>query len=185
MRLPVVADDFSSPPNRMIFNRVSGLSNRGLPAVTDALRRNKELEKVGGAHRITEISLLAHDEENLKYALDQLLEHSRARQVAKIGERLHKGEIGLVEALKQLEKLNQSRQQEKSWTDALNAAVRRANYTILNWFRAKNFSEIGFARAISDLFLHFGTLARLGLPWRSHKRFQQAGNLATGMRSHP
>jgi putative DNA primase/helicase len=121
--LPVCADDFASPPNRMIFNRISGLSNRGLLAVTAELRRKKELEKVGGAHRITEISLLAHDEENLKYALNQVLEYSRTRQAAKIGERLHKGEIGLVETLKQLEKLNQYRQQEKSWTNALDESV--------------------------------------------------------------
>ena len=36
--LPVCADDFASTPNRTIFNRVSGLTNRGLLAVTDALR---------------------------------------------------------------------------------------------------------------------------------------------------
>jgi len=121
--LPVVADDFSSQPNRMIFNRVSGLANRGLIAVTDALRRNKELERVGGAGRITDIATLPHDEENLKYALDQVLEHSRSRQAAKIGQQMHKGEIGLVEALKQLEKLNQYRQQEKSWANALDESV--------------------------------------------------------------
>ena len=88
--LPVCADDFSSPPNRMIFNRISGLANRGLLAVTDALRRNGELERVGGAGRITEIATLPHDEENLKYALDQVLEHSGERQAAKIGQQLHK-----------------------------------------------------------------------------------------------
>jgi replicative DNA helicase len=100
----VGAADFSSPPNRMIFNRVSGLTNRGLLAVIDALRRAGELERVGGAGGITEIATLPHDEENLKYALDQVLEHSRARKAGKIGQQMHKGEIGLVEALKQLAK---------------------------------------------------------------------------------
>ena len=89
--LQVCADDFASPPNRMIFNRVSGLSDRNLIAITTELRRNGELETVGGAYRITEIATMPHDEQNLKYALDQVLEHSRARQAAKIGERMHRG----------------------------------------------------------------------------------------------
>jgi replicative DNA helicase len=88
--LPVCADDFASPPNRMIFNRISGLSNRGLLAVTDELRANGELDRVGGAGRITGIATLPHDEENLKYALDQVLEHSQARQTAKIGEQMQR-----------------------------------------------------------------------------------------------
>ncbi len=107
--LPVTADDFSSPPNRMIFNRVSGLTNRSLIAVTDALRRNGELERIGGAGRITEIATLPHDEENLKYALDQALEHSRARQGAKIGEQLHKGEITPEQAQEKLAMLIQTK----------------------------------------------------------------------------
>jgi AAA domain/DnaB-like helicase N terminal domain len=100
--LPVCADDFSSPPNRTIFERVSGLANRGLLAVTDALRFAGELDKVGGAGRITEIATLPHDEQNLKYALDQVLEHSGARQAAKIGEQLHKGEITPEQAQEKL-----------------------------------------------------------------------------------
>ena len=104
--LPVTADHFGSSPNRMIFNCVSGLNDRCLIAVTDALRLNGELDKVGGASRITEIATLPHDPQNLKYALDQVLEHSKARQLAKIGERMHKGEIGHGEALEQLESLN-------------------------------------------------------------------------------
>jgi hypothetical protein len=100
--LPVAADDFSSPPNRMIFNRVSNLSNRGLLAVTDALRCKKELEKVGGAHRITEIFLMPHDAQNLEFALANVLEHSRARQAAKIGEQMHKRELTPEQAQEQL-----------------------------------------------------------------------------------
>ena len=104
--LRVCADDFASPPNRMIFNRISGLSDRGLIAVTAELRANGELEKVGGADPITDIATMPHDEQNLKYALDQVLEHSQARQAAKIVERMHKREIDLGEGLKQLESLN-------------------------------------------------------------------------------
>ena len=100
--LPVCADDFSSPPNRTIFNCVSGLIDRCFIAVTDALRRNGELDKVGGASRITWIADLPHDEENLKYALDQVLERSRARQAAKIGQQLHKRELAPEQAHEKL-----------------------------------------------------------------------------------
>jgi hypothetical protein len=100
--LPVCADDFASPPNRMIFNRISGLTNRGLLAVTAELRANGELEKVGGAHRVTDISLLAHDEKTLEYALANVLEHSRARQAAKIGERMHRRELTPEQAQEKL-----------------------------------------------------------------------------------
>jgi P4 family phage/plasmid primase-like protien len=103
--LPVCADDFTSPPNRVIFNRISGLANRGLLAITDALRAAGELDKVGGAGRITEIATFPHDQDNLKYALDQMLEHSAARQAAKIGEQLHKGEITSDEAQEKLARL--------------------------------------------------------------------------------
>ena len=100
--LRVCADDFASPPNRMIFNCISGLSNRGLIAVTAALRANGELEKIGGAGRITEIATMPHDEQNLKYALDKVLEHSRARQTAKLGEQLHRGELTPEQAQEKL-----------------------------------------------------------------------------------
>jgi len=120
--LPVCAEDFSSPPNRIIFNCINGLSDRCFIAVTDALRRNDELDKIAGASRITWIADLPHDPENLKYALGQMLEHSAARQAAKIGEQLHKGAITLEQAQEQLAKLKR-REPEKSWPDALNAAV--------------------------------------------------------------
>jgi hypothetical protein len=103
--LPVCADDFASPPNRMIFNRISGMSNRGLLAVTAELRRTKELEKVGGAHRVTGIWELAHDEQTLEYALSNMLEHSRVRQAAKIGEQLNRGNITADEAAARLNSL--------------------------------------------------------------------------------
>ena len=107
--LPVTAEDFSSPPNRIIFNRISGLVNRNLLAVTDALRLSGELERVGGAGRITEIATMTHDEPILKYALDEVLEHSRARQAAKIGQQMHSGEITPEQAQEQLAALIKTR----------------------------------------------------------------------------
>jgi putative DNA primase/helicase len=184
--LPVAADDFSSQPNRTIFNRVSGLTNRGLLAVTDALRGNGELERVGGAGRITEIATLPHDEENLKYALDQVLEHSRARQAAQIGERMHKREIDLGEALKQLEKLNQYRQQEKSWTHALDESVvtssdlRDLELTprrklLADWFCEGDLGFIFAYRGVGKTWLALAiaqalsTSGKLG-DWQAHER---------------
>ena len=109
--LPVCADDFSSPPNRTIFERVIGLSDRCFIAVTDALRLNGELDNVGGAGRITWIADLPHDKDNLNYALDQVLEHSRQRQVAKIGQQLQSGGITPEQAR---EKLNEVLSQPKT-----------------------------------------------------------------------
>src|ERR1017187_8795199 len=107
--LPLSAEDFSSPPNRTIFNCLSGLTNRNLLAVTDALRRSGELDKGGGAHRITEISGLPHDPAILDYALGEVLDASRARQTAKIGLQLHQGDISPDEAEGRLSKLNNAR----------------------------------------------------------------------------
>jgi hypothetical protein len=106
--LPVSSDDFSSS-NKMIYHRIQSLTGRGLLAVTDALRRNGELEKVGGAGHITEIALLPHDDASVDYALGEMLDASRQRQAAKIGEQLHKGDITLAEALPRLSKLSERR----------------------------------------------------------------------------
>jgi len=107
--LPVTADDFSSPPNRTIYNRLVGLTNRSLLAVTDALRRNGELEEVGGPGRITEIVTLPHDPDNLEYALGEVLEHSRTRRAAKIGEQMHNGVITPEQAREKLDEILSAR----------------------------------------------------------------------------
>jgi hypothetical protein len=65
-----------------------------------------------------------------------------------------------------------AREIEVSWTDALNAAVVRSNELHdLELIARKKLLEIGFARAILDLFLHSAALARPGSPG-DHKRFQ-------------
>jgi hypothetical protein len=56
--LAVTADDFTGP-NQTIFKRIVHVKKRNLLiAVTNALRKHGELNRVGGAHRITEIALL-------------------------------------------------------------------------------------------------------------------------------
>lgn len=105
--LPVTTADFSSPPNRTIFKCINGLTNRSFLAVTDALRRHGELQNVGGAHRITEISGLPHDAANVKYALDCILEVSREHRAAEIGAQLHKGNLTLSQAQEQLSQLSE------------------------------------------------------------------------------
>jgi hypothetical protein len=108
--LPVSADDFS-PLNKIVFNRIRGLpkGKRNLLAVTAALRKHGELERVGGAGRITEISLLPHDDDSVEYALGEMLDASRQRQATKICDQLRKRDITLAEALPQLQKLNEAR----------------------------------------------------------------------------
>jgi hypothetical protein len=121
--LSVDADDLSSV-SRIIHNRIRRLKkHRNFVAVADALERHGELAKVGGRGRIAEISNLPHDPDSTAYALDVIRDASRERQAAKIGQQLGKGEIGFVEALERLEKLNQYRAEEKSWDTALVKSV--------------------------------------------------------------
>ena len=105
--LPVSADDFSSPTTRLIFNRLIRTKSRGLLAVTNALRKHGELERVGGAGRVTEIATLPHDDDSVAYALGEVLSASRARHAAKIGEQLHRGDITPEQAQEWLAKLKQ------------------------------------------------------------------------------
>ena len=105
--LPVSEDDFSFSVNRPILAAIQRLDkNRGLLAVCDELQRRGQLAAVGGRARLTIISDMPHDPVSVEYALGEVLEASRERQAAKIGEALHKGGIGLVEAEKQLAELN-------------------------------------------------------------------------------
>jgi hypothetical protein len=71
-------------------------------AVQDELQRRGQLEAVGGKARLTDIVTLQHDEQNLNYALDQVLEHSRARQAAAICEQMHKRELTPEQAQEKL-----------------------------------------------------------------------------------
>ena len=122
-QLPVAAEDFFSPPNRIIFKCITGLTNRSLLPVTEALCKNGELESVGGACRITEIYNMPHDRACLDYALNCMLEASRKRRAAEIGAKLHKGDITPEEAAELLLKLNQKRGAERNWSEALNESV--------------------------------------------------------------
>jgi hypothetical protein len=103
--LPVGADDFYLPPNRATFNRLITLKDRNLLAVTAELRKHGELEKAGGEYRITEIATLTRDADSLKYALEQVLEHSRARRFRQIGQQMHNGDISPEQARKRLDEI--------------------------------------------------------------------------------
>ena len=120
---PLTEDDFSSPPNRTIYRCLTSLTNRALLAVQDELQRRGELVAVGGPARLTEIFCLQHDAANLEYALSEVLEASRQRRTAAIGEQLHKGAITADQAQAQLAKVHQRRQAEQSWDDALDESV--------------------------------------------------------------
>jgi AAA domain-containing protein len=109
--LPVMAEDFASPPNRTIFECITGLKNRSLIAVCDALRRGRQLKNVGGAYRVTEIACLPHDADSLDYALDQVHEHSRRRRAAEIAKRLIEGKVTPTGAHRLLTKVIEQTQQ--------------------------------------------------------------------------
>jgi RecA-family ATPase len=125
--LPVSADDFSSPPNRMIFERMSGLSDRCPLAVQDALQRTGELDKVGGVPRITEIATMTHDEQVLNYSLEQVLERSRVRQRKEFAQQFLKDAITFDELTVGLSKLNQSSDGLPPMDDAAELVARTAD----------------------------------------------------------
>jgi replicative DNA helicase len=117
--LPVSEHDFASPTNGVILAAIQRLDkNRGLLAVCDELQRRGQLAAVGGRPRLTDISCLPHDPANLEYALSEILEASRQRQAAKIGELLHKGAITVDAARKALAKLHQRAKQSNRGTCA-------------------------------------------------------------------
>jgi putative DNA primase/helicase len=91
--LPIQERDFSSPPNRLIFNTLCSLKIRSSRALHDTLQRRGRLKEVGGITRLTEILLLPTDKANVEFALDQVLEASRERRSQEIGKKLQKGEI--------------------------------------------------------------------------------------------
>jgi len=106
--LPIAPEDFSSPPNRKLFECLTNLENRSLLALTDMLRANGQLEAVGGVGRITGISMLPHDPDSFEYALDCVREHSHQRRAAKIGDALRNGSITPEDAAAELNSFNSS-----------------------------------------------------------------------------
>jgi hypothetical protein len=114
--LPVSDEDFL-PPNRTIFRRIRSLDNRSLIAVTDALRKAGELERVGGAGRITEIALMPHDDASVEYALNEVLDASRQRKAANIGGELRRGNMSPERAQQELSSLNSFRTSGRNGKD--------------------------------------------------------------------
>jgi RecA-family ATPase len=105
--LSLDAEDFFSPPNRLIFAAIQHLGgNRGLLAVIDELKRRREFEAVGGRGRLNDIYDLPHDADNLAYAFDEVLSASRQRRERDIGKQLQVGVITSDEAQEQLQKLH-------------------------------------------------------------------------------
>ncbi len=106
-----VTPDILSPPHRKICSAIVSLpgSQRNLLAVQDALIARGELEEVGGAAGLTAIACETTSPEIAQYALGEVLDYSRKRRAAEIGERLQKGDISPDDAQEQLLKLNAPR----------------------------------------------------------------------------
>jgi hypothetical protein len=106
--LLVTVDDFSSV-HRPIFKAIKSQprKRRNFISITNVLRESGELEKVGGAARITEIGSMPHEAEIVQDQLERVLDYSRKRRAAEIGERLQRGEITPEQAQEWLAKLKQ------------------------------------------------------------------------------
>ena len=100
--LPLTEDDFASPPNRTIYRFLTSVKKRGLLAVQSELERHGQLVAVGGKARLTDISCLPHDPVSVEYALGEVQDASRQRQMAKIGEQMRKGELTPEQAQEKL-----------------------------------------------------------------------------------
>jgi hypothetical protein len=110
-----------------IFDLYDEREKINLVTVSNRLDEKRVLAECGGRAGITDIATATTSQEIAESALDYIIEAHRERMAAKIGERLHKGAIGLVQAIEELSKLNQRRESEKSWDDALNTAVVTSN----------------------------------------------------------
>jgi hypothetical protein len=104
---------FASPVHQEIFKAVLQLHYDGhavnFMAVEDYFRRRGKLKEIGKntlTNLVADNRVTAMDDSCFSYAFDCVMDSYRQREAAKIGEQLHKGEITLVEALEQLEKLH-------------------------------------------------------------------------------
>lgn len=108
--LPVTAEDFSSPTNRIIFNHLVSLNgNRNLISLTDALRESRQLDKVGGPGLIAELQCLPDDDGNVDYALSEVRDHSRERHARETAKAFLEGRITLDKAQDWFAQLNEQR----------------------------------------------------------------------------
>jgi hypothetical protein len=121
------AEIFSIPRHREIFNAIHDVHDErddvNLITVCARLNENKRLDACGGDAGISKLSVGITDLELAESALTYMLDNWRKREASRIGKRLLDGEIEVEDAQERLAKLVQRREVEKSWTDALNAAV--------------------------------------------------------------
>lgn len=98
--LDLEPDDFSFPPNRTIFEAISAVDVPELLSVQDELKRQRKLSEVGGAAGLTAIYNMSEGlgDDSIDYALEQVLDASRARRTKEIGAALAKGDISAEEA---------------------------------------------------------------------------------------
>jgi hypothetical protein len=111
-KLPVTAEDFSSQPNRTIFNAIERVprSQRNLLGVQDALRASGRLKIVGGEAGLTQISCdTTISPAIVAYALGEVLDQSRNRRAVKIAKEMLNGSITAAQAREQLTQLEEPR----------------------------------------------------------------------------
>jgi hypothetical protein len=123
----VWSEVFSVPHHRAIIDAIRDVHDErdeiNHVTVSNRLAEKGKLAECGSIPGIIEIALSTTSAEIAESALECMLEDYRAREAAKIGKQLVAGQITAVEAQDALAKLNQHRQQEKSWTNALDESV--------------------------------------------------------------
>jgi hypothetical protein len=122
----LTSDSFVSPIHRTIFEAIVSqpVPKRNLLAVQEVLRASGELERVGGAAGLTSIHCETITPPILEYSIACVLDASRQRRAATIGQALHKGDITLLEALEQLSQLSDPQLDLPSIEDAVELIAR-------------------------------------------------------------
>jgi hypothetical protein len=124
VELAVDKDDFADP-RRLIVAAITDIRNAGdsaphLKKVTERLRAQGELEKVGGAAEITRIANETHSPAILADAVKRVQEAANARRAVEIGKQLVSGGITPELALKNLTALSTP---QRGWLEHIDAAI--------------------------------------------------------------
>jgi len=124
----ITAEHFSIPAHRTIFSACEELRRTGtnvnLVSVTHWLTDHHQLERVGGAAAVTEISGSTLTDSILDYVVEQVREASRDRRAQRLVTKYEKKQLALGELTNRLAELGESATGAAiSWNHALTQSV--------------------------------------------------------------
>ncbi len=100
------ADDFYHPAHQAIFRAITALYNANRPidaiTVTEELRRNSELDRVGGVAYVTRLLDIVPSAANIEYYAGIVEEHSQRRHLLRAGSTIHDLAFRLEEEISQV-----------------------------------------------------------------------------------